>query len=283
MFANGLLAPVDTGDSVVLGKDWRGTPMDFRPVATINRVNTIGFADIELTPEYLEPLQRMSSVSRLRLERLSLDEKTLAQLETLKTLGAVELLGVKLNDEFFASLTMLGNLNELTIEADAESQTTFWNNVGDLRAVTSLILKRMDIKDEHFTTLEKIPNLASVMLEGCSFNIRKFKEFKQQHPELTFEFVPRAYLGVRADFAGNQTLSPCRIGEVVSGTGSDQAGMKIGDIVRMIAGQEIEAFEDLRLVVAQYKPDDVVEVVVERDGERIPLKIKLGDRSKAQE
>ncbi len=284
MFANGLMVNNENGDSVLLGNLWKGTPGDFRAVATINNVKTIGFADLELTPDYLEPLQRMNSLIRLRLERVSLDVKTLAQLEKLKTLGAVELQNIKLTNEFFTSLSMLSNLSELTVEADPESQKAFWEHVADLRTVSSLILKRMDIRDEHFETIEKIPSLASVMLEGCQFNIKKFKEFKQQHPEFTFEFIPRAYLGVRADFAaGNNNISPCRIGEVVPGTGSDQAGMKIGDIVKFIAGQEIDAFEDLRLVVAQFKPDDVVDVVVERNGERIPLKIKLGDRSKAQE
>jgi hypothetical protein len=285
MFANGLMVNNEFGDSVMLGKEWTGTPADFRAVATINDVKTIAFADMELTPDYLEPLQRMNSLVRLRLERVKLDQKALDQLARIKTLGAVELLNAKLTDELFAALTMLVSLNELTVEADAESQLAFWKNVADLPSVSSLVLKRMEIKDEYFETIEKVPSLAAVMLEGCQFNIKKFKEFKQQHPEFTFDFIPRAYLGVRADFAaGNSNnIAPCRIGEVVPGTGSDLAGMKIGDVVKFIAGQEINAFEDLRLVVAQFKPDDVVEVVVDRDGERIPLKIKLGDRSKAQE
>ncbi|MEQ1903301.1 MAG: hypothetical protein ABL888_03870, partial [Pirellulaceae bacterium] len=285
MFANGLMVNNEFGDSVMLGKEWTGTPDDFRAVATINDVKTIAFADMELTPDYLEPLQRMNSLVRLRIERVKLDQKALDQLARIKTLGAVELLNAKLTDELFAALTMLISLNELTVEADAESQLAFWKNVADLPSVSSLVLKRMEIKDEYFETIEKVPSLAAVMLEGCQFNIKKFKEFKQQHPEFTFDFIPRAYLGVRADFAaGNSNnIAPCRIGEVVPGTGSDLAGMKIGDVVKFIAGQEINAFEDLRLVVAQFKPDDVVEVVVDRDGERIPLKIKLGDRSKAQE
>ncbi|MBX3416598.1 MAG: PDZ domain-containing protein [Pirellulaceae bacterium] len=279
LLANGLLATNNDGDSVTIDKNWVGSPKEFQNVASINGLATITFREIEVTGEYIQPLQRMNSLARVRFDGCKIQPDVFPLVGKLEQLMALELINTELADESVQKLGTLRNLNEVILELAPESQAVWWNNIANFRLVSSLVLRRMKLSDEQIFQLENIPSLSSVFLEGCSFNIQTYKEFKRLHPGISFEFVPKAYLGVRSDFAASQNSRPCLIGEVVPGTGAADAGMQTGDIVLKIAGQDIEVFEDLRLIVAQFDANEVVDVVIQRDGEQKQLKIRLGDRS----
>lgn len=55
-------------------------------------------------------------------------------------------------------------------------------------------------------------------------------------------------------------------------------GLMIGDRFLSIDGQEIESFEDIKAILEAKKAKDVLEVVVERDGERVELAVELGEK-----
>jgi serine protease Do len=67
----------------------------------------------------------------------------------------------------------------------------------------------------------------------------------------------------------------CEISQVIPNSGADRGGVLPGDIVRIINGEKIASFEDLRLHVAQHQPGDRLKVTVERQGELIELEIQL--------
>ncbi|MCM1991040.1 trypsin-like peptidase domain-containing protein [Oceanirhabdus seepicola] len=58
---------------------------------------------------------------------------------------------------------------------------------------------------------------------------------------------------------------------------AEKSGMKIGDIIIEMDGTQIKSIEDIDSVKAKHKVGDVVEVIVDRDGERVSLKLKLGE------
>lgn len=279
LLANGLMVGNQDGESITLDRNWRGTAEDFHKVTSIHGLTTVVFGDIPLTGDYITPLQRMSNLTRLRLEGTTVGDDVLAELEKLPSLTAIEVLKTEVSPGFFPALAVIRDLSEIVLELPQNSQPAWWQHCSNLKTLTSLVLRRMKLEDEHFETLATMRSLSTVFLEGCSFNIRTYKEFKRSHPELNIEFVPKAYLGVRSDFGANQNMRPCIIGEVVAGTGAAEAGMQTGDIVLQIAGQDIEVFEDLRLVVAQFEANQEVDVVVQRGNERMNLRIRLGDRS----
>ncbi len=279
LLANGLMVGNQDGESITLDRNWRGAAEDFHKVTSIHGLTTVVFGDIALTGDYITPLQRMSNLTRLRLEGTTVGDDVLPELEKLPSLTAIEVLKTEVPPGFFPVLAAIRDLSEIVLELPQNLQSTWWQHCSNLKSLTSLVLRRMKLEDEHFELLANMRSLGTVFLEGCSFNIRTYKEFKRTHPELNIEFVPKAYLGVRSDFGANQNMRPCIIGEVVAGTGAAEAGMQTGDIVLQIAGQDIEVFEDLRLIVAQYDANQEVDVVVQRGNERINLRIRLGDRS----
>lgn len=67
-----------------------------------------------------------------------------------------------------------------------------------------------------------------------------------------------------------QTLSSTVIGEVVPGSAAEAAGLQPGDRILSLNGREIDSFEEVAQVV-QFRLDQPLEVVVERDGAALAL------------
>ncbi len=81
--------------------------------------------------------------------------------------------------------------------------------------------------------------------------------------------LDKAYQGVGA-----------RISQVAADGPSAKAGLKVGDIVRMVDGQAVTRAEELIVAIRAKQPGDVVTLVVERDGrEQSPVSVTLGSRT----
>ena len=73
------------------------------------------------------------------------------------------------------------------------------------------------------------------------------------------------FLGISADGRGES--DGLRLASVLPGTAAARAGLQNGDVVVRLGDQAINAFEDLRRLLAQKRPGDAVSVVYLRDGE----------------
>ena len=91
--------------------------------------------------------------------------------------------------------------------------------------------------------------------------------------------VEHAYLGVSTD--GAEDVQGARIAEVRSGTPAERAGLRAGDVVTAIDGDEIGSADELRTRIDARKPGDEVELTVERGAETQTLKVTLGTRPSA--
>jgi serine protease Do len=62
---------------------------------------------------------------------------------------------------------------------------------------------------------------------------------------------------------------------VISGSPADQAGIKIGDILLSVNGEEINPNQNLSYLISKYKPGDAVTLKISRDGKEMELKVIL--------
>jgi hypothetical protein len=85
------------------------------------------------------------------------------------------------------------------------------------------------------------------------------------------------YLGTIPDYA--EEVKGVKLSGVREGSPAERAGMKSGDVIVDFAGKKIENVYDYTYALQQHKPDEVVTVIVLRDGKRLPLQIKLASRT----
>jgi Do/DeqQ family serine protease len=98
--------------------------------------------------------------------------------------------------------------------------------------------------------------------------------------------VRRGFLGisiqeVNADMADEMGLGSIRgvyVGNVRDGGAADRSGMASGDVVLRMAGEKVDAPNELQSTVARFRPGDVLQVTVWRDGAERTLRVRLMGR-----
>jgi len=83
----------------------------------------------------------------------------------------------------------------------------------------------------------------------------------------------RPYLGVST---GDSTEGGALVAEVVQGGPAQRAGIRQGDRIVSVGGEAVNASEDVAQAIADDRPGEVVEVVVERGERRETLRVRLG-------
>jgi putative serine protease PepD len=93
------------------------------------------------------------------------------------------------------------------------------------------------------------------------------------------ERIRRAYLGVSTADSANG--SGAAIAQVVTGGPADKAGLRAGDRIVKVGGQEVGDSDDVASGIASRKPGDVVEVVVRRGSDEKTVKVTLGTQPRS--
>ncbi len=65
------------------------------------------------------------------------------------------------------------------------------------------------------------------------------------------------------------------VNEVEEGSGAKIAGIKTGDVITQIGGINISKFSDLKGYLSSKRPNDLVDVKIQRNNKEINLKVKL--------
>jgi len=66
--------------------------------------------------------------------------------------------------------------------------------------------------------------------------------------------------------------------ELAPGSGSEKAGVKVGDIVTSVDGSAVRSMDDLILLIRRHKAGDVVKIKVLRAGKPVDLEVTVLDR-----
>ncbi|MGB1699047.1 MAG: trypsin-like peptidase domain-containing protein [Nannocystaceae bacterium] len=99
--------------------------------------------------------------------------------------------------------------------------------------------------------------------------------------------VARGWLGVagrdiRPALGGDEPLLGAVVGEVMEGSPADEAGLRSGDVIMSVDGNEVDSFADLRGRIAMMAPDSKLTLNVRRGDKQTKLRVVLGDLEKGR-
>lgn len=98
------------------------------------------------------------------------------------------------------------------------------------------------------------------------------------------EGEPRAFLGVVATKLDEEELEELNIDQgsviedVVEGSAAERAGLKEGDIITSIDGEDTPDFSSLAKAIRSHDPGDEVDIDIVRDGNSEELSVELGEQ-----
>jgi len=94
--------------------------------------------------------------------------------------------------------------------------------------------------------------------------------------------IIRGYLGIQTGAsqrgAGDPDTGGVNVGEVVSGSPAEQAGLQPGDVIRKFDGRDVKNFSALRTLVAQAPLDKQIELQIVRNGKPLTVKTQIKEQ-----
>lgn len=121
--------------------------------------------------------------------------------------------------------------------------------------------------------------------QGLGFSV-PVNMLKELLPQLKKGSVKRGWLGVSiqpldenlAKSFGLKDAKGALIAEVMKGDPADKAGLKAGDVVVGINGEQVDDSKQLVNIVGRLLPDSVAKLDIYRDGKKMAIDVKLGTR-----
>lgn len=86
-----------------------------------------------------------------------------------------------------------------------------------------------------------------------------------------------AFLGVSTQDPEDGSLGT-QVMEVTAGTGAEKAGIRVGDVITAVDGQQIAAGSDLGRAIRAAGPGATITLTIQRDGQTVELQATLGTR-----
>src|SRR2546429_2118211 len=94
--------------------------------------------------------------------------------------------------------------------------------------------------------------------------------------------IIHGYLGIQTVAsqrgAGDSDTGGVTVGEVVSGSPAEQAGLQPGDVIRKFDGRDVKNFRTLRTLVAEAPLDKQVELQIVRKGKPLTVKTQIKEQ-----
>src|SRR5438477_11021066 len=94
--------------------------------------------------------------------------------------------------------------------------------------------------------------------------------------------IIRGYLGIQTGASqrgtGDSDSGGVTVGEVLSGSPAEQAGLQPGDVIRKFDGRDVKNFRALRTLVAEAPLDKQVELQVVRNGKPLTVKTQIKEQ-----
>src|SRR5215467_12421204 len=94
--------------------------------------------------------------------------------------------------------------------------------------------------------------------------------------------IIRGYLGIQTGASqrggGDPDTGGVTVGEVISGSPAEQAGLQPGDVIRKFDGRDVKNFRMLRTLVAEAPLDKQVELQIVRNGKPLAVKTQIKEQ-----
>ncbi|MEX2175315.1 MAG: PDZ domain-containing protein [Pirellulaceae bacterium] len=149
--------------------------------------------------------------------------------------------------------------------------------VRDLPEVTRVEIRGAKLTDAALEHLAALPKLARIDVQGTKFSDGSLRKLRRAKPEAFLYCQGNAVLGIHADERGD-----CVLTAVLAGSGAFEGGLREGDRIRAVDGQEIRDFSELTIAVYARQPQDRLKVEFERDGKVQTAEVVLKPRAKLE-
>ncbi|MGV3486463.1 MAG: PDZ domain-containing protein [Planctomycetaceae bacterium] len=156
-------------------------------------------------------------------------------------------------------------LREATIDSDVFSP------LAELSRIDELEFRYIALTPQDVAKISKLPIRGQLGLIGTDLPPEAVTQLQSEMPGLAIVYRHGGFLGVRC----NALPATCQIDTVVEGGAAEKAGLEPGDIIEQIDGIPIERFADLQLQVGKHRPGDEIDILFDRRGEKIHVKLTL--------
>lgn len=131
-------------------------------------------------------------------------------------------------------------------------------------------------------------NTAKILMtgvEGLGFAIPINKAKEITNNLIKYKYVKgRPFIGITADpgytegVAQRFDMPPgVYVRQVTPFSGADRAGIQPGDVITKFGGEPVKSLNEINQLKENYKPGDVVDVELYRDGKTLNVKVRLGE------
>ncbi len=299
------------GAMALLDDKFRGSPNDLKSLHAINNLTLIHWKDRKLSTSEMAIAHKSSTVTRLHIENCKFPNKPPPESAWPRFATHYEFVNQTI--PIYAIERLSGSaITSLKFSKCAASEKLH-QELRQIDSLSQLALEDTFVDEQWFESFAKLGSLTRINLTLCKFNSDEYRKLKRIRPNLRIDFTPSAFLGIRSPDLGGanvqrarmlarmraaQQAKPdqqgnapeldlpaagvgCSISEVVANSGAEKAGLKAGDVIVKLGGKPITIFEDIRLIIAQQRAGDKLDVEFAREGQAKKTTIELGSFPKS--
>ncbi len=154
-----------------------------------------------------------------------------------------------------------------------------WKGAGeDLKRLTDIqSLQRVSfysapVTREEVAVLAAVPGISRLELYGTGLGEEDVAAIRGMLLGVSVDVRSGALLGVSGDVAAGVA----RINGVEPKSAAEQAGLKPGDVIAEVDGDDVSDFAELTTKIGTCQPGETADLVVFRDGQRLEIEVKFG-------
>jgi len=140
-----------------------------------------------------------------------------------------------------------------------------------MRRIDHLEVQYIRLSADDAAMIAKLPIRVQLNLIGTGLDRESTRMLGDAMPGLKIVRKEGGFLGVQR----NSLANDCQVDTVVRGGAAERAGIAPGDVIEAINGVETKQFEDLQAEIAQYSPEEEIEIRYNRRGDVTTVKLKL--------
>jgi PDZ domain len=167
-----------------------------------------------------------------------------------------------------------GGAESLMLDANWRGGDQGLGALRDLPDVTTISISGAKLGDDALKHFAALPKLSNLSIRGTVFSVAALRELHKARPNAYLFCQGEAMVGIHADTGGS-----CVLTSVYPGSGAADAGLRQGDKILAIEGEEIRDFSELTISVYGHKVGEKLKIEYERDGKRDVAHVELKARS----
>ena len=225
-------------------------------------------------------LESTEGVQKIVFDRCELDDDQWPKIKWQPRYTQIAFQETKITQSLVESLSEVPSLTQLTLQ-QCELENQSLDPLKKLKKILVLQLIGMTIDSQTFKSIRELRTLSSLRLSAVKFEKEDYDGLVASRPRLEIQFTAKAFLGVRGPINVGVDTPGCEISDVIAGSGAEEAGLQIGDVIEEVNGSEVARFEELRVHIAQKLPGEKLKLKLRRGKESLMIDVTLKDISTA--